>query len=319
MSQILVTGASGFLGRHLVRRLQKQPGSHTILAVSRSADPQIWETARSPAGGYIYYQRVCDLSNHMRVRALMLDYRPDVVFHLAANPLIKADPNNPFGAYQDAVQGTHHLLEYAPEGCRFVFASSAAVYGDPASPGASFSESGPVRPTSVYGAGKAAGEALVKAYTAQGRVSGTCARLIANVGAWASHGLVRDIVRKLKSDEPTLCLLGDEPGSVKPLAYAGDTADALAVLGLESTFTGHLNLGPEDNLSVHDVARLAMNVTGIWKPITWSGTAGTWKGDNPYVRIDNFCARTLGVWNPKYPTTQDACMRGVKELEALGC
>jgi UDP-glucose 4-epimerase len=316
---ILVTGATGFLGRHLVRRLKDQPGYHTVTGVSRRGDQRNWEHGGGPTGAFRYTERSVDLTDPDEVEEMMSAVRPEAVFHLAGSPLTKTDPDNRFGPFADNVEVTHHLLEYAPKDCRFVFASSATVYGDLPYRCTCFTESSPLNPASVYGASKVAGEALVRAYTAQGRVRGVSLRLIANTGAWATHGLVRDLVRKAKSAEPTLCLLGDAPGSVKPLAYAGDTADAMAVMGLEHTFTGALNVGPNDFLSVEDVARVVLDTLGIDKPLSWAGAAANWKGDNPLVRIDNFAARTLGVWNPTYPTTAEACRQAVKELEALGC
>lgn len=317
---ILVTGATGFLGRHLVRRLKDQPGHHTIVGVSRNADVKNWQHGGGPTGSYGYFERAYDLLVEQDVHRLMLvDARPDVVFHLAACPLVSRYESDPCKALQDNVLATHHLLEHAPKDCRFVFASSATVYGDLPYGCTHFHESSPTNPTSVYGASKVAGEALVRAYTAQGRVRGVSLRLIANTGAWATHGLVKDLVRKAKSAEPTLCLIGDAPGSRKPLAYAGDTAEAMAVIGLGHTYTGALNVGPNDFLSVEDVARVVLDTLGIDKPLSWAGAAANWKGDNPVVRIDNFAARTLGVWNPKCPTTAEACRQGVKELEAFGC
>jgi UDP-glucose 4-epimerase len=316
VKRVLVTGSTGFLGRHLLNRLKKQPGEWHIYGVGRNANSREWEEYSGPTGRYIHVNERLNLACQAEVAGLMKRFRPQVVFHLAGNPLVNG---RPFDVFQANVDPTHYLLESCEPGTRFVFASSAAVYGDPAVRGGAFGESSSVNPTSVYGASKAAGEALVRAYTAQGRVRGMSARLIANCGAWATHGLVRDLVRKAKSAEPYLSLLGDFPGSCKPMAYAGDTAEALAVLGLECSTTGHVNVGPDDNLSVGEIADIVLDALGIDKPLSWAGEASTWKGDNPHVHIDNFYARSLLAWNPKYPTTAEAVRAGVKELEAFGC
>jgi UDP-glucose 4-epimerase len=313
---ILVTGATGFLGRHLVRALKGSPGMNHIVATSRSANPNEWEHACGPEGAYGYVECPCDLTDAAGVRRLMKMVKPQVVYHLAANPIIKPDPDEPFRIAQDNILATHHLLEYCPEGTKFVFMSSASVYGDPRKRDQRFEEYDNILPTSVYGATKAAGESLVRAYTNLGRVSGTIVRGVANVGAWATHGLVRDLVRKAKSNDPRLELLGEPPGSVKPFVWAGDTAKALLLAGREQ-LPLTLNVAAEDELSVSDVARIVLDALGINKPMCWSGWS--WKGDNPVVRVDSSAIKTILGWEPRFPKSADAVRHAVKEMEAMGC
>jgi UDP-glucose 4-epimerase len=317
VSNILVTGATGFLGRHLVQALKRLPGNRHMTLTSRSVDPGDWESAFGPDGGYTYGGFRCDLTKADHVRKLMSSAKPNVVYHLAANPIIKPDPDDPFAISQDNILATHHLLEYCPEGTRFVFMSSAAVYGDPPFADDEFGEHCPLRPTSVYGATKAAGEALVRAYTKLGRVNGVIMRGVANVGAWATHGLVHDLVRKAKSKNPRLELLGEAPGSVKPFIYAGDTAKALVQFGTSHLpFRGAVNVCTDDQITVSDVARIVLDTLGIDKPVYWSGSS--WKGDNPTVRVRNDMLKFMD-WQPSYPTSAEAVRYAVKEMEALGC
>jgi UDP-glucose 4-epimerase len=120
---------------------------------------------------------------------------------------------------------------------------------------------------------------------------------VANVGWPTTHGLLPDLLRKVRSDESELSLLGDFPGSAKPYVHARDTADFLEKLA-HTDLTGTLNLGSDDQLSVCEVAELVMNKLGRRKPTVWLGEQANWPGDNRFVNLDSHKAFALG-WRPR--------------------
>ncbi len=314
--RVLVTGGRGFLGQHLVRRLMREPSVDRIVRVSR----QGFDSHQLLEGGRMCGQAMpddarCELTDARQVRSLMQTHVPDVVFHLAADPVIKADEEHPFKVSQANVMGTHHLLEYCPSGTRFVLASSAAVYGEKAVWGAE--ESQLPTPSSVYGATKVAAESLCYAYAELRRISYVALRLVANAGRGASHGVVRDLVTKLLSDAPELELLGDEPGSAKHYAYAPDTAQAFAHFGLNPGYNRDVfNVAPDDFMSVAEVARAVMDAAGVSKPIRWLGEGANWRGDNRTVRVNNNKARRWGYATTR--TSYEAVYHGAKDMLGKG-
>ncbi len=306
-----MTGSNGFIGRHLVRNLlwsKSQWRCSQILGVSRASqlyppDIRNWTD---------FHSVNCDLTLEGHVASLMLRYEPDVVFHLAGDPLVKNwDTTTSFSNYI----ATHNLLKYAPEGCRFVLASSATVYGNRPTSGG-FRENTETNPTSPYGVAKLASEKLVHAYSLAGRVSGLSLRLAATVGAGAGHGLLFDIIRKLRSDSPTLELLGDGPGSSKPFTHVSDVADGMVHLGLHNMGLA-INLALSDQISVLDVAKLVMLQLNIEKPISWAGAGANWKGDNPNVLINNNLAFGFG-WVPRYRSSAVAIASAAEDIVAAG-
>lgn len=315
--RILVTGATGFIGSHLTRALRSKYPNSKIVGVSRSARTYPYELNLNQYRDGSYHEPFemanCDLTQEGLVASLMLRYRPDAVFHLGAVSTIKPNDSDPCLVTRANVLSTHHLLAYAKPRSRFVLASSAAVYGDGG--GYPFVEDDEARPTSAYGASKVAAEALVRAYRRSGAVSGLILRYAATVGAGATHGLLKDLVAKLKSGSDHLDLLGNFPGSVKPFTHVSDVADG-TVHFAESAVGSPLNLANFDSVSVADVAETVMRTLGVQKPVRFLGEAANWKGDNRLVQIDSSAAVDFG-WKRNYPSSLAAVERAVKDMEGI--
>ncbi len=162
----MVTGGSGFLGRYVIKELMKHPEVNAIISISRSVpeshiffgDSQRW----------IHCEDSVDIENEAAVASTLYSYKPDVIFHLAANPVVKENALRPCDISRTNIMGTHHLLAHCKEGTRFAFASSATVYGD------QYGEEYGTKPlpTSVYGATKLASEHLIRAYASLGKIGG---------------------------------------------------------------------------------------------------------------------------------------------------
>lgn len=314
MCTAIVTGAGGFIGSHLVKELCSHPQFSKVVALKRGNLTKEHVYQAGKRGGVLEYAEMfCDLRKEGEVRAILNQVRPNFIFHLAGNPNTKLGDSDPSGkeVWAANVDTTHNLLAYAPKGCRFVLASSATVYGDLAKGFGACTEILKPSPTSIYGASKVAAEGLVEAFTGLGLVRGLSLRYVATVGSGAKHGLIPDVVRKLRSDWPVLELFGDMPGSVKPYMHVSDTVNLTIKAGLNGG-VGCLNLSPPDILSVAEVASVAMGVLSIYKKVQWLGNKWVWPGDNPLVSVDSKQMRQYG--QPKYATSLKAVEQAVRDL-----
>ncbi len=150
----LVTGAEGFVGRHLVPHLERC--GHAVLATSRNG----------AVGTGL------DIADAGAGRAIIGDFRPDAVVHLAAISAVGAANADPQTAYRTNVEGTRFLLEAAQSTgrpCHFVLVSTSAVYGQVPAERLPIKESEAPAPADVYGWTKLAAEALLHALVPGGR------------------------------------------------------------------------------------------------------------------------------------------------------
>ncbi|MBV8726553.1 MAG: GDP-mannose 4,6-dehydratase [Candidatus Eremiobacteraeota bacterium] len=137
----LVTGAGGFAGKYLVRALRER--GHDVISAGRADDR---------------CDVVLDLSDTGSIRNALDASRPDAVFHLAAQTFLPEAAQHPIETYETNILGTARLLGALKQRTRFLFTSSAQVYGAGPRDSRALTEDLPLRPVEPYAASKAAAE-----------------------------------------------------------------------------------------------------------------------------------------------------------------
>lgn len=299
--KVLLTGWTGFLGRHVFDILCRTlTNNDELYCLSRRSS--LKGITVLPANAKLTFL-TGDISDKTSLaKALVNIPRLTHVIHLAAISTQDADPLETF---KTNVTGTINLAKLTPPQVKFVFASSAAVFGDKLRDAPSEDESH--APTTLYGATKSACEEILASISARL----TVVRLVAQCGPHATHGLVNDVFEKLMSPSETLQLRGDEPGTAKPFSLVTDTAEEIVRLcwnGPDRTY----HLCPDDCITVAKVARIAMEVTGVKKPVSWLGTKSLYKGDNQVVRL-----KPTGLPCPKFRSSAEAVEMAFQTLADL--
>lgn len=295
--RVLVTGASGFIGCHLTNKLAREKWIRELIVATGSKPlPKYPEVSTKIK--YVQFN-ITNESVYKHIGEF------DIIYHFAANPLVKHDSDNPNSSIRDNIIGTNNLLNFAAKrDSRFIFASSILVYGNS---NFAFHVGDICNPSSIYGVTKLASEHLVNTYKHYKGVIGKNIRMCATCGPGVTHGIIHDFVRKLKSDSEYLEVFGDEPGAIKPFSYIDDVIDYI----IDCSKTSHsitANICPRDNMSVKEIAETAMEVTGIKKPIKWLGQKSVWPGDNKFL-----LAEPDITYSPKYKTSKEAVEKAIYE------
>ncbi len=152
--RILLTGAEGFVGHHMLAALRTAfPGAHVTAGVRNGQTPPGFVGADSVAG--------FDLLSRSSVAALVDAARPDACIHLAAFSDVGGSFADPDAAWAINVDGTRHLaatlLREVPA-CILLNAGSADIYGLSFQDGGTLDEQAPIRPANPYAAAKAAAD-----------------------------------------------------------------------------------------------------------------------------------------------------------------
>jgi UDP-glucose 4-epimerase len=310
---VFISGGAGFIGSHLVRQLAADPGVERIVIFDNLSSGRLsllGETGNDPRVEIIK----ADLKDLTAVTSAMAGC--DTVFHLAANPDIAKAVTQPDIDFWEGTYLTQHVLEAMRiNGVRkILYTSGSGVYGE--NPSAAFKEDyGPCLPISTYGASKLACEALIAAYCHMFELTGRAFRFANVVGARQTHGVGYDFIRRLKADPARLRILGDGTQK-KSYIHIGDVLAAIRLADERATGSYDVfNVATDDYITVHEIADLAIAVSGISPgKTTYEFTGGDrgWKGDVPVVRFDCSKIKSLG-WRARL-TSAEALSAAMKAM-----
>jgi UDP-glucose 4-epimerase len=153
MNSILVTGGAGYIGSHVVRQLVDR-GESVVVLDNLSTGYRSAVLGASLVLG--------DTGDAERVAQVLAEYRVDTVLHFAAHTIVPESLSDPLKYYRNNTCATRNLLECCQRAGvrRFVFSSTAAVYGIPADGLAR--EDSPTQPINPYGLSKLMGEWMLR-------------------------------------------------------------------------------------------------------------------------------------------------------------
>ena len=267
--RVLVTGHTGFKGSWLCLWLRQMGSRTTGLALPPVGDPNLFERASLTEGLESHF---CDIRNDIATA----DYpaaEPQIVFHLAAQPLVRASYRAPVETMATNVMGTAHVLNALRALSTVkvaVIATTDKVYRNQewVYP---YREDDPLGGHDPYSASKAAAEIIATCYrsaflAAQGTAIATArAGNVIGGGDWSEDRLVPDLARAHASGAP---LTVRNPESVRPWQHVLHVLSGYLVLAerlwSNGTLAGAYNFGPDTNeiATVRKVVELASGHVG---------------------------------------------------------
>ena len=260
---ILVTGATGFIGSHLCQELVRQ--KYQVFGVSRSGNTQNIKPLLPQKN---FHLLLGDIRNEEEILHLMKSSNIDIVFHLAAQLPRADDLNNPFPSFDTNARGTLNLLHaaYLNGIIRFIYSSSIDVYSEPPEY-LPVDENHPTRPHTHYGIGKLTGELYANLYSNTIRV--TILRYSIVCGKRGKPGgAVSQFIKRAINNEP-LTIYGDGEQS-NDFVYVGDVVQA-NLLTLKQDKPEIYNIGSGEETSIKDLAQNIIKLTNSNSEIVFSG------------------------------------------------
>jgi UDP-glucose 4-epimerase len=289
-----VTGGAGFIGSHVVDRIIHDGGSVTVYD---NLSTGFEENLENHAGGGRLTFHLGDVLDLPSLSAAMEGH--EILFHFQANADVRGGIANTRTDLEQNTIGTWNVLEAARlAGIKtIVFASSATIYGEPVvfpTP-----EDTPLIQTSLYGASKLAGEAMIHAFAEYFGIRSIVFRFVSWIGPRYSHGVVFDFIKKLRSNPNQLEILGDGKQVKSYLDVRDGVSGIFCAIENFRGMKGVFNLGHDEFIDVLNLARIVISEMGL-KDVRLLASGGTrgWVGDSPLVHLDTSRMKAFG-WSPR--------------------
>ncbi len=299
---VVVTGAAGFIGSHLVDTLLAE-GWH-VIAVDNFDPFYDPEVKRHNLGSALQNPRFtlveADIRNLDSLKsALSSHLTPHALVHLAARAGVRPSIEDPQGYYETNVLGTQNLLELAHAWNieQFVFASSSSVYG--VNPDVPWREDDPVlRPVSPYGASKIAGEFLGHVYSHLYGIRFLGLRLFTVYGPRQRPDLAIHKFAHLMLESKPIPIYGAGSTS-RDYTYVDDIVRGIrACLDYDATNYEIINLGNSHTVKLLDMVAALENALGEKAQLDKQRAQ---PGDVPHTWADITKAQQLIGWQPQTP------------------
>jgi CDP-glucose 4,6-dehydratase len=286
-SKILITGHTGFKGSWLSLWLSRLGADVTGVSLDVPTKPSHFEGAEMPS--LINDHRI-DIRDGEALKTLVKRIKPNFVFHLAAQPLVKRSYANPVEAWQTNTLGTVNLLEALRElktSCVAVFITSDKCY-DNVEWVWGYRETDPLGGSDPYSASKGAAELAIKSYVksyfpADGLVRigiGRAGNVIGG-GDWAEDRIIPDCVGAWSRGDIVQLR---NPRSTRPWQHVLEPLSGYINLATQLSVNSDLhgepfNFGPPSKLN-HSVGDLVDSMAQYWDRVRWEDVSQRY--DGPY-------------------------------------
>ncbi len=309
--RVFLTGHTGFKGGWLALWLTRLGAQVRGYALDPSTERSLYQVCR--IGALIDDVRG-DILDRDKLNAAMTEFAPEVIFHLAAQPLVQQSYADPLGTYATNVMGTAHVLEAVRKtsSIRAVISITTDKCYENREWVWPYRETDPLGGYDPYSSSKACAEIVCAAYRssyfpvnalASHHVALATARAgnVIGGGDWSPDRLVPDLIRGFQKNRPVLIR---RPAAVRPWQHVleplhGYLLLAGKLLEPDARFATAYNFGPYDE-DAWPVVKIADRLVDLWgKDAAWKQAADPGAHEAGYLKLDSSKARTELGWHPQ--------------------
>lgn len=312
--RVLLTGHTGFKGAWLSQILSMFGAEVTGISLEPSTVPSLFH--QLDIKNQIYEHHIQDIRDYEGVHGLVRKTKPDLIFHLAAQPLVRYSYTNTLETYQTNVLGTANLLESLKDNdfkCTVVvvttdkcYQNNEWVYG--------YRENDPLGGKDPYSASKACSEIVTSSYrdsffAIDSNISLATARAgnVIGGGDWSDDRIVPDCMKGLSSGKR---IIVRNPNSIRPWQHVLEPLagylllseklynQKVSIYSGDSKLDSAFNFGPLSS-SALTVNELVKRIVAIW-PGDFDPANAKEFSEAKFLKLESEKARTLLHWEPKW-------------------
>ncbi len=307
--RVIVTGHTGFKGSWLALWLASLGAEVTGYALAPPTDPALWDLL----GLELIKSELADVRDVERLARAFQEFRPEIVFHLAAQSLVRLSYEDPVATYATNVMGTVNVLEAVRRqgGVRVVVNVTSDKCYENREWARGYREDDAMGGYDPYSSSKGCAELATAAYrssffnpekyAAHGvALASARAGNVIGGGDWAQYRLVPDVMRAALKGEPARIR---NPNAVRPWQHVLDPLHGYLMLAERlwrngPEFAGGWNFGPVEEDAI-PVGKVADQLVACWgKGARWIADAGVHPHEAHYLKLDCSKARSQLGWRP---------------------
>jgi CDP-glucose 4,6-dehydratase len=302
--RVFLTGHTGFKGGWLSIWLNQLGCTVRGYALNPPSLPSLFHTAKV---GSIVDSHIGDIRNQKSLHKSMVSFNPDILIHMAAQPLVRYSYNEPVETYEVNVIGTAKVLEVARD-CKnlkaIINVTTDKCYEN-VEYDCSYKETDPMGGYDPYSSSKGCAELVTSAYRRSflnelkiGIASVRAGNVIGG-GDWAADRLIPDI---LKSFEKNQVVVVRNPDATRPWQHVLEPLSGYLVLAQKlyqnpKEYSEAWNFGPTEN-NVKPVKYIVNKMTSLWPGSSWKKDYDIHPHEAGFLRLDISKARSRLGWCP---------------------
>ncbi len=308
--RVFLTGHTGFKGSWLSLWLQQMGAELKGYALAPPTSPALFQVANVKEG---MASQVGDIRDLAALQTSVMGFNPDIIIHMAAQPLVRYSYHEPVETYATNVMGTVHLLEAARKCSNLraivnvttdkCYENQEWLWG--------YRENEPMGGHDPYSSSKGCAELVTSAYRRSffhdGQVGVASARAgnVIGGGDWAEDRLIPDILRAFEMDKAVIIR---NPQSTRPWQHVLEPLSGYLVLAEKlynepTQFAEGWNFGPNE-MDAQPVDWILNKMCELWPGASWKLDDGAHPHEAGYLKLDISKARAKLHWTPTWTLQQ---------------
>ncbi|MDY3845823.1 MAG: CDP-glucose 4,6-dehydratase [Eubacteriales bacterium] len=304
--RVLVTGHTGFKGTWLTKILVGAGAEVIGYSLFPSTEPNLYTLSEVDDK---INSVIGDIRDFDKLYSVFKEYRPEIVFHLAAQPLVRDSYKHPRYTYQTNVMGTVNILE-----CMRIFdcvksflnVTTDKVYQNDDIPNHPFSEDEPLDGYDPYSNSKSCSELVTHSYKKSFFADGRCAISTARAGNVIGGGdfsadrIIPDCVRALIAKKD---IVVRNPNSIRPYQHVLEPLYVYLEIAQKQYndigYSGYYNVGPDDCDCV-TTGELTDKFCRACGNIKWINKCDGGPHEAAFLKLDNSKIKRVFDWKPRW-------------------